>query len=93
MEVVVTLRAPALAQAIAESRVLTASTKGRRLDLGSPTSVSYLRDLDRAQRRVARRIVRTIPSAHVRWRYRVVLDGLAIVLPASRLQEIGRAHV
>ncbi|HYU58959.1 MAG TPA: S8 family serine peptidase, partial [Actinomycetota bacterium] len=90
MEVVVTLRAPALAQAIAESRVLTASTKGRRLDLGSPTSVSYLRDLDRAQRRVARRIVRTIPSAHVRWRYRVVLDGLAIVLPASRLQALAR---
>src|SRR4029077_16505289 len=28
-------------------------------------------------------IARTIPSAHVRWRYRIVLDGFAVTVPAG----------
>ena len=38
VEVVVTLDAPPLAQAISRSRVLTARVKAQRLDLRSPTS-------------------------------------------------------
>ena len=34
--------------------------------------------------------MRTIPSARVRWRYSVVLDGLAVVVPRDRLAELGR---
>jgi subtilisin family serine protease len=39
------------------------------------------------QARLERRIVHTIPSARIRWRYRHVLDAVAVVLPA---RDIGR---
>jgi subtilisin family serine protease len=90
VEVVVTLRPLALAQAVAKSRVWSARTKAQRLDLRSAGSVWYLRQLARIQRATERRIVRAIPQAHVRWRYRVVLDGLALVLPRNRLQTLAR---
>src|SRR5918996_1147074 len=57
VEVVVTLDAPPLAQAIASSRALTAQARSARLNLRSPTSVSYLRSLAATQRALARRIV------------------------------------
>ena len=41
VEVVVTMEAPPLADAIARSRVLTGRVKARRLDLSTPTSVGY----------------------------------------------------
>jgi subtilisin family serine protease len=90
VEVIVTLDVPGLARATAESKVLTPAAKARRLDLSSPTSIAHLRDLDRDQRALEQRIVRTIPSAHVRWRYGVVLNGLAVALPRDRLQDLGR---
>jgi len=37
--------------------------------------------IDRAQRTFEQAIARRIPSARVRWRYRIVLDGLAVRLP------------
>src|SRR5262249_28320049 len=76
VEVVVTLAAPGLARSVQLSRVLTPRAKARRLVLSSLPSAAYLRDLDQAQRTLERRIVRAIPSARVRWRYGVVLDGL-----------------
>ncbi len=82
---VVTLDAPPLAEAIQQSRVLSSRAKAIRLDLRSPTSVGYLRSLASAQRTLAARVVRTIPGARITWRYRVVLDGLAVLLPRSEL--------
>jgi subtilisin family serine protease len=89
-EVVVALEAPSLARAVAASRVLSAKTKARRLDVHSPTSSSYLRELARRQRVVARRIVRAVPSARIRWHYRVIFNGLAVVVPRDRLQQLSR---
>jgi len=89
-EVVVTLTAPGLADAVQQSRVLTVRAKAARLDLQSPASISYLQELTARQDAVARRIERAIPSARVRWRYKIVLDGLAVVLPSSELPKLAR---
>jgi subtilisin family serine protease len=89
-EVVVALAAPSLADSVQESRVLTARAKATRLDLRSASSASYLHALSARQDALARRIERTIPSATVRWRYRVVLDGLAVSLPTSALPALSR---
>ncbi len=85
VEVVVTLEAPPLAQAIQRSRVLSARFKAQRLNLRAPTSVAYLRSLATAQRALATRITTTVPGARVTWRYQVVLDGLAVVVPRAEL--------
>ena len=89
-EVVVTLAAPSLADAVQESRVLTVRAKEARLDLQSPSSVAYLSELTAEQDSLARRIERAVPGATVRWRYRVVLDGLAVSLPTTGLQALSR---
>jgi subtilisin family serine protease len=89
-EVVVTFAAPSLADSVQESRVLTARAKATRLDLQSPSSSSYLHWLTTEQDAVVRRIERVIPSATVRWRYRIVLDGLAVVVPSSELSRLSR---
>jgi len=68
--------------------VLTARAKLGKLDVQSPTSTTYLRELARSQGAVAARIRRAIPGARIRWRYRIVLDGLAVVLPRDRLARL-----
>jgi subtilisin family serine protease len=85
VEVVVTLDAPPLAEAIQQSRVLTARSKAERLSLRSPMSVAYLRSLTVAQRTLATRITATLPAARVTWHYQVVVDGLAVLLPREQL--------
>ena len=89
MEVVVGLAAPPLAEAHAQSRVLTDAARTARLDLRSPTSVSYLRALASAQQTLAARIVAAIPSAQVRWHYSVVLNAIAVVVPRRDLARLG----
>ena len=92
VELVVTLRAPSLADAADRDRALAAVTmRHGSLQLDSPSSVGYLKSLDRQQTAVARRIERTIPGAHVRWRYSVTLNGLAVVVPSSAAARL--AHV
>jgi subtilisin family serine protease len=85
VEVVVTLDAPPLATAIQRSRALSARYKAQRLDLRAPTSVAYLHSLALAQRALAARITATVPDARVTWRYEVVLNGLAVLLPRDDL--------
>ena len=86
VEVVVTLPQPPLAEAILRDRHLAASATTRhRLNLRAPASVSYLRTLASAQRALQSRISLAIPAARIRWRYRVVADGLAVVVPTSQL--------
>ena len=75
-EVVVTLRAPAL------------SFFGRSLQ--SAAHRSYLRRIDASQTALAGRIESTLPGAQVRWRYRLVADGLAVALPQSEVAALAR---
>jgi subtilisin family serine protease len=85
VEVVVTLADPPLAE-YRPARTLS----GRRLALGSSRSVAYARTLAAAQRVLTTRIAATIPGASVRWRYSVVANGLAVVVPRDRLADLAR---
>src|SRR4051812_47862570 len=75
-EVVVTLEAPPL------------SVFGRHL-LDTSHRV-YLQRLDTSQAALSRRIESTVPGATIRWRYRLVANGLAVVLPRSQVAALAR---
>jgi len=90
VEVVVALEAPSLALAVENSRVLTSAVKSRRLSLRTPTSTSYLRSLASAQRTLQTRIRRAVPGAELRWRYRVTLNAIAVVVPAGSEARLAR---
>jgi subtilisin family serine protease len=75
-EVVVTLRAPAMARF------------GRSLD--SASHATYLRRLEAAQNAAIRTLQSAVPDAAVRWRYRTVLDGFSVVVPRSQLAALKR---
>jgi len=90
VEVVVTMEEPSLARAVSQSRALSASAKQRRLSLSSPTSAAHLRLLAARQDALVARIERMVPGARVRWRYRIVLSGLAVSLPEERLGALAR---
>src|SRR5579864_5741803 len=95
-EVVVTLPRPPLAVAAESDRSLASATSHHRIDLRAPAAVSYLRTLASAQRTLQNRIATAIPGSSVRWRYSVVLNGLAVVLPkadVARLAAIPGATV
>ena len=89
-DVVVTLEAPPLASAVATSRALSAAVKTRRLDLRSASSVGYLRSLAVAQANAQVHIRRAVPEAQIRWRYSVVLNGLALSVPAGSEARLAR---
>jgi subtilisin family serine protease len=99
VEVLVTLKQPALAEVFAKRDTLAFSSFARpqRLLLGAPASKDYLLRLDRAQRIVQERIRAAVPTAEVRWRFGVVLNGFAVVVPSAQLPAISRitgvAHV
>ncbi|MFL5952924.1 MAG: S8 family peptidase [Gaiellaceae bacterium] len=75
-EVVVTLRAPAL------------SSFGRSLQ--SASHGAYARQVTAAQSALAQRIRTSIPGAQVRWRYRIVMNGLAVVIPRGTEDALAR---
>jgi subtilisin family serine protease len=60
------------------------------LDVASSSSRSYLARLERAQTAAVAELRRAIPSAQVSRRYQVVLNGLAVDLPARRLPDLAR---
>src|SRR5207248_9843667 len=72
-EVVVTLKAPAL------------SAFGR--SLTSASHAAYAHELAAAESQAEHEVVAAFPGAQIRWRYRIVTDGFAVVLPRS---EVGR---
>ncbi|HEY3962541.1 MAG TPA: S8 family serine peptidase [Gaiellaceae bacterium] len=76
-EVVVTLKAQALAQF------------GRSLQAAS--HATYEKELLAAQAATVTRVEATVPGATVRWRYHLVLDGFAVALPQSSVAAL--AHV
>jgi subtilisin family serine protease len=75
-EVVVTLKSPPLA------------AFGRSLLFARHTS--YLRKLESQQAAVSARIEETIPSSRIRWRYRLVANGLAVVLPRTEIAKLAQ---
>jgi len=75
-EVVVTLKAAPL------------SSFGRSLQ--SASHAAYARRVAAAQHVLARRIESALPDARTRWRYRLVANGLAIVLPSSEVGALAR---
>src|SRR5690242_19683177 len=87
-EVIVTLKAPPLAAAIGTGRSLY--THRNRLEPRAPARVSYLARLAAAQRQVEARITSAVPEAFVRWRYQVVDDGFALVVPADEIARVAR---
>jgi subtilisin family serine protease len=78
VQVVVELRAPSAA------RSSLPRSRGR-LDLDAPATLRRLIRLRVEQEQLEGRILDAIPTAKVRWRYRVVLNGLAVVVPVSAL--------
>ena len=52
--------------------------------------VGAARDLDAQQRRFTAALRETIPAATVRWRYRLVANGLAVVVPRGELARLSR---
>jgi subtilisin family serine protease len=87
VELVVTLKAPPLADAPLRS---LAGLAGRPLRLDSAASRAYLAQLGSEQDAVVARIRRAIPGAWVHWRYSLVLDGLAVVVPAGDAGRLAR---
>jgi subtilisin family serine protease len=72
-EVVVTLQQPSLSMAV------------RRPLAATPSSRAALAHIDAEQAVVSDRIVSTVPGATIRWRYRLVENGLAVVLPQKEI--------
>ena len=89
VEVVVTLPQAPLARAVAHDRTLAGAVRRRHaVDVRAPAAVSYLRTLAAAQRTLQARLVDAVPGARIHWRYRVALDGMAVVLPRSELSRL-----
>jgi subtilisin family serine protease len=83
VEVVVALPAPSAAHsALPRSR--------GRLDLDAPPTLRRLIRLRFEQAQLEGRILEAIPTAKVRWRYRVVLNGLAVVVPLGAVGRLER---
>jgi subtilisin family serine protease len=80
VEVIVRLDGPGLAEAVEQSRALSPAAKQRRLELGAASSRAYLRELDTVQAKFERELAAAVPSARARWRYRIVLNGVAVVV-------------
>jgi len=87
--VIVTLGLAPLAARTAE-RTLFSSAARRKLNVASSSSKAYLARLAAAQERAVATLRQEIPEAKVSRRYRIVLDGLAVRLPAEKLQRLMR---
>ena len=83
VRVVVTLRRPPLA--LRGARGLATAVARRKLDVGSTSSRAYVQELEHAQARATALLRAAIPSARVGRRFQVVLDGLTVSLPESKL--------
>ena len=84
VQVVVELSSPSAAQS------QLPRSQGR-LDLDARATLRRLTRLRVEQEQVAGRIADAVPGAEVRWRYRVVLNALAVVVPAdsvARLEQV-----
>jgi minor extracellular serine protease Vpr len=62
----------------------------RKLDVTTRASRRYVARLVAAQRAAAARLVRAIPQARVGRRFQILLDGLTVSLPATKLPQLAR---
>jgi minor extracellular serine protease Vpr len=85
--VILTLADPPLA---AYSRTLAGRSSTRRLNTSSAAARAYVAKLTRAQRAAAATLKRAIPSASVRRNYMLLLNGMAVELPATQLAKAAR---
>ena len=85
--VILTLADPPLA---AYSRTLAGSSATRRLDLQSRGAKAYVAKLQRAQRLAAASLKRAIPAADVKRNYTLLLNGIAVELPATQLAKAAK---
>jgi minor extracellular serine protease Vpr len=88
VRVIVDLPLPPLAAA--SGRGLFSAGAHRRLEVGSAASRAYVHRLAQAQARAAAQLKRAIPEARIGRRFRVLLDGMTVTLPASRLPALVR---
>ena len=84
--VVVTIAQPPLAQAYGDG--LGYRLGRRQLDVATRSSEAYLAKINAAQARAIAQLRRAIPEARISWRYRIVLDGFAVSLPATKLPRL-----
>lgn len=87
VRVIVRLRQPPLARAIPPLRAAGAAD---RLDVTSAAARAHLARLAAAQRAAVATLARAIPEAHVSTRFAVVLNGLTVTLPVTRLPKLAR---
>ena len=88
VRVIATLGLPPLAAARGSSFSLVGPAQ--RLDLQSRASRSYVARVEQAQRRAVTQLHAAIPAARVQHRYQVLLNGLAVSVPASKLPQLRR---
>jgi minor extracellular serine protease Vpr len=74
--------------AAAYGRTFAATVAHRKLDAASTASRAYLARLNAAQLRDAAALRRAIPQARIQERYRIVLDGLAVDVPYTKLSKL-----
>jgi minor extracellular serine protease Vpr len=89
LTVLVDLRLPPLA---AYNRNLFSASATSHLNVRSSSSRFYLARLARAQRAAAGELKRAIPLARISYRYRVVMNAMAVSLPARMLPALARLH-
>ncbi len=85
--VILTLSEPPLA---AYSRTLAGSSATRRLNVQSRAAKAYVAKLQRAQRAATTTLKRAIPSASVERNYTLLLNGIAVELPATELAKAAK---
>ena len=86
MRVIVSLRLPPLAAAY--GRTFAATQAREKLDVSTSASRRYLARIDAAQRRAITELRRAIPQARVDRRFQIVLDGITVTLPATKLARL-----
>jgi minor extracellular serine protease Vpr len=87
--VIVTLGLEPLAAARGDRSIFSLGGR-RKLSLSSTSSRAYLARIDAGQQRAIRTLRAAIPAARVDHRYRIVLDGFSVDLPAARLPQLMR---
>jgi minor extracellular serine protease Vpr len=86
VRVIVGLRMPPLAAAY--GRTFAAAEARRKLDVSTAASRSYLAREVAAQRRAVAALRRAIPEARIDRRFQIVLDGITVTLPATKLDRL-----
>jgi minor extracellular serine protease Vpr len=86
VRVIVGLRLPPLAAAY--GRTFAGAETRAELDASTAVSRSYLARVAAAQSRAVAELHRAIPEARVGRRFQIVLDGLTVTLPATKLAKL-----